>query len=553
MNTKKINLAMIIALLFSACNFDLTDIEARQDELEARLIALENWKNEMNTMVNSLHDLVAVVESRDMISNMESFTDANGSGYKISFVHADAIYVYHGKNGESFEAPVLSVVKENDIFYWVQTIPGQEPKFVLDADGNKLEVDKGDDAKTPEMGIDSDGYWTIDYSDGRGPQPLLNANGEKVKGEAPEGLSCLFSSIKIGDTYIEFILAGGGSFKVPIYKEDEPDILGTIEFPSKTTETSSVFILKDGMGVEYGLCALEYNPKVSTTERILVFYTKTKEAYENAKGIVVKTGDTLSYMGNIMIDMEVEKEYTTVTVNHDGTVVLGTTTAGSGKLIWEELLMTDIEGTKYQTIKLGGNIWTQTNLQTQKYRDGSNITTGVQIGSSNNATAGCAIYNYLDANTPDEIAIANKLKYGLIYSLKAINPATNSIPLAPEGWEIPTAQDWISLINTAANIEEDLNDYMIVGNVAAKYDITNLQAGRLTGFNALLGGWKNIIGTDGFRDETKVGYFASATNNLNTAGKPIPNAYIFMKVFPNKIERTTINFGAAMSVRCVRK
>ena len=99
--------------------------------------------------------------------------------------------------------------------------------------------------------------------------------------------------------------------------------------------------------------------------------------------------------------------------------------------------LTDIDGNKYRTVTLGGRIWMAENLKTTRYRNGRAIEFPGENDSAweFDTTGAYAWYN----NSMD-----NKQSYGALYNWYAVN---NSNGLCPEGWHVPSDDEWTELLN----------------------------------------------------------------------------------------------------------
>jgi uncharacterized protein (TIGR02145 family) len=96
--------------------------------------------------------------------------------------------------------------------------------------------------------------------------------------------------------------------------------------------------------------------------------------------------------------------------------------------------VSDVDGNSYNTVHIGTQCWTQSNLKVSKYRNGDNIPTGLSNSAWQNTTAGAyAIYD----NNP-----VNDGLYGKLYNLDAV---TDSRGLCPTGWHVPTDGEWTTL------------------------------------------------------------------------------------------------------------
>ena len=98
--------------------------------------------------------------------------------------------------------------------------------------------------------------------------------------------------------------------------------------------------------------------------------------------------------------------------------------------------VTDIDGNVYNTVQIGTQCWTQSNLKVSKYRNGDSIPTGLVNSAWQNTTSGAyAICN----NDP-----VNDGLYGKLYNHYAV---TDSRGLCPTGWHVPSDAEWTTLAN----------------------------------------------------------------------------------------------------------
>ncbi len=97
--------------------------------------------------------------------------------------------------------------------------------------------------------------------------------------------------------------------------------------------------------------------------------------------------------------------------------------------------MEDADGNIYNTVKIGTQVWMAENLKTTKYNDGTPITNVKEDKEWGNLTTG-AYCNYDNLNRNAEI-------YGRLYNWHAVNTGK----LTPEGWHVPSEEDWTILQN----------------------------------------------------------------------------------------------------------
>jgi uncharacterized protein (TIGR02145 family)/uncharacterized repeat protein (TIGR02543 family) len=161
----------------------------------------------------------------------------------------------------------------------------------------------------------------------------------------------------------------------------------------------------------------------------------------------------------------------------------GKTTSSSVKLTIRTTVK-DADSNEYSIVVIGNQVWTAENLRTTKCNDGTSIPL-VIIDSvwENLKTPGHCFYS----NTA---VISEQKKWGALYNWFAVNTGK----LAPNGWRVPDAGDWMALENwiwekygsaksLAANVEWATTSAAdAVGN--------NLATNNSTGFSALPSGFR---------------------------------------------------------------
>ena len=172
----------------------------------------------------------------------------------------------------------------------------------------------------------------------------------------------------------------------------------------------------------------------------------------------------------------------------------------------------DADGNKYNTVKIGNQVWMVENLKTTKYNDGTDILNVTSNTQWADLTTG-AYCNYDNLESNAEI-------YGRLYNWYAVN----TDKLAPKGWHVPTDDDWTILENyliaNGYNYDGTLDEDKIAKSLCAKtnWELSD-EAGtpgaapennNSTGFTALPGGFRgNYYGT--FFDIGLCGYWWSST------------------------------------------
>jgi len=190
----------------------------------------------------------------------------------------------------------------------------------------------------------------------------------------------------------------------------------------------------------------------------------------------------------------------------------------------------DIDGNIYHTVTIGTQTWMLENLKVTHYRNGDpipHITDTIQLA---NLTTGAYI-NYKNNSANSDI-------YGRLYNWYAV---VDGPLLAPEGWHIPSQNEWQILIDylggdtiAGAKLKEVGTNHWQAPNTGATNE---------SGFTALPGGlcW----GT--FADIGLAGLFWSST-------EVDASAAICMIMFNSNIKALDVNYfkNANISVRCIK-
>jgi uncharacterized protein (TIGR02145 family) len=163
-------------------------------------------------------------------------------------------------------------------------------------------------------------------------------------------------------------------------------------------------------------------------------------------------------------------------------------------------MVTDIDGNIYNTVQIGGQCWTQSNLKVSMYRNGDSITTGLNNSAWQNTTSGAyAIYD----NNP-----VNDGLYGKLYNHYAV---TDSRGLCPTGWHVPTDGEWTTLVNNlgGVSVAGGALKSTAMQPTPGGWNSPNIGATNSSGFTALPGGVLRDYGV--FNTITHNGYWWSTS------------------------------------------
>ena len=137
-------------------------VQEELDQTHAKLAALQALAASVNNELTTLGRIVAALDDGHTILP-DSFVETE-DGYEISFRDGKKIFIPFGKDGVDGRTliPVGVRLDEDGIYYW--TVDGQ---WLLDADGNKMRAGaaEGVDGIAPQIKVE-DGYWWISVDGG---------------------------------------------------------------------------------------------------------------------------------------------------------------------------------------------------------------------------------------------------------------------------------------------------------------------------------------------------------------------------------------------------
>ncbi|MFO8028757.1 MAG: FISUMP domain-containing protein, partial [Cyclonatronaceae bacterium] len=227
--------------------------------------------------------------------------------------------------------------------------------------------------------------------------------------------------------------------------------------------------------------------------------------------------------------------------------------------------ITDINGNVYHRIVIGEQEWMAENLRVTRYRDGTNIPTGLSDAQWKNTTSGAyAVYPHEDiSGLTSEVEVAQAL--GNLYNWHAVD---DSRGLCPEGWVVPSDADWNILLYhvMSKGYPNESDDPDGAGNALKsrrqvnsplgepwatsqhpRWDSDDTHYGKdAFGFSGLPGGIRADYGT--FRDVGRYGYWWSSSEN----GTSLSAWSWILSSSGGRV--TTISYGKRMGfpVRCLR-
>lgn len=135
------------------------------------------------------------------------------------------------------------------------------------------------------------------------------------------------------------------------------------------------------------------------------------------------------------------------------------------------------DGNEYPYVQIGDQIWMTENLRATKLNNGK----AIPLITDNNDWTELTTPGYCWYNNELE----NKNLYGALYNYYTIETGE----LAPEGWHIPTADDWLILTNYLGGLSEAGGKMKETGTM--NWEEPNTGATNESGFTALPGGFRS--------------------------------------------------------------
>ncbi len=184
------------------------------------------------------------------------------------------------------------------------------------------------------------------------------------------------------------------------------------------------------------------------------------------------------------------------------------------------------------SIKICYHNWMYENLNIRTYRNGDTIPVVTDPVQWTNLTTGAMCWYNNDST-------ANSSTYGALYNWYALNDARG---LAPEGWRLPSNNEWAIL---ASCLNGDSVAGAKIKAVSPLWAVPNTGATNASGFSALPSGYRNNNGA--FSTISQGGYWWSITEN-----NPTTAWYRFASSSNLQLPSLNALKGYGFSVRCIK-
>jgi uncharacterized protein (TIGR02145 family) len=213
----------------------------------------------------------------------------------------------------------------------------------------------------------------------------------------------------------------------------------------------------------------------------------------------------------------------------------------------------DIDGNEYNSNKIGDQVWMTENLRTTRYADSTpiNLITESTAWEAENYNKNYCWYD------DDEIKFAKK--YGALYSgAAAINLDNNESDVCPDGWHLPTDDEWKELETFLGMSKDDASRMLYRGtnqgsrlaSEAAEWDqyyafyllLSSSEFGS-TGFNAIPGGY-----FEGYYTDYQYASYFWSSSYYRESEKLL---FRSIRAHSSGVFRSHANLSRSMPVRCI--
>lgn len=296
---KKVSVILCAALIaLTGCSKrDLSSINTRLDNLEN---GLENANGRISTIEETIASINAEIASLQYLKAGVVISNVSGSdaaGWKITFADGKVVNVY--PKDDSGKIPVVGI--SGDGYWTVDYGDGSGPQYLRDAANGRIPAQsnpgaQGRDGIVPVLGADADGYWIVSYDEGKTFSRLLDDKGNPVKAKLSVGDS-IFSGVVSDGSKVTFTLNSGASFSCPIVPDffcAIKDVTGEVEFQQGETKnfqlemrgiSNAIVVCPEGWSATLEGTALAVTAPAATKASAISFSSNSSVAVLATSGI----------------------------------------------------------------------------------------------------------------------------------------------------------------------------------------------------------------------------------------------------------------------------
>lgn len=212
--------------------------------------------------------------------------------------------------------------------------------------------------------------------------------------------------------------------------------------------------------------------------------------------------------------------------------------------------ITDIDGNTYETVNIGNQTWTTSNLNVSSYTDGTPIPHITNFEEWRTASTGA--YTYV-AQTDN--GYGKVYNYWAIIGKNDVDPNTPLKKLAPEGFHIPTEYEWNQLANIYGGVQSA--GYYLKSEEGWATDLNgnnesglNLKPGGYVDGYVIMSGWSSsswnptdIFGT--YYQKVRYG-----TKTINNSGNTFKSVMVYAADNSFSVNNTNYIYNPDISTIC---
>ncbi len=192
----------------------------------------------------------------------------------------------------------------------------------------------------------------------------------------------------------------------------------------------------------------------------------------------------------------------------------------------------DIDGNQYHTVIIGEQEWMAENLKTTKYNDGKNILQITDNDEWSSINKGAYAWYKNNEKYADD--------YGGLYNWYTVETGK----LCPDGWRVPTNNDWKELVDFLAGKGYNGSEALVLKSRTGWKGNSN--GTDRYGFNALPAGNRHYNGSFNTIDYD-VTWWTSTEKSSSKANSR------FLKFYDDKVTNINYDKNYGFSVRCIKE